>query len=151
MRKRRGESFAEFLTASLVFGIIMAGLFEFMANQTENLAMIRDRDDLMFSAQVIENWTLNGKFPLVSGTGMIEVRNHSILHNIDHDVWADIESTHKYTGGNPAISVPAKNDPSSYIENNIVKFDWKRENHTLTVKNKRTSLSFQLQPADDDS
>ncbi|MBQ9903198.1 MAG: prepilin-type N-terminal cleavage/methylation domain-containing protein [Synergistaceae bacterium] len=51
MRKRRGESLAEFLTASLVFGIIMAGLFEFMANQTENLAMIRDRDDLMFYAQ----------------------------------------------------------------------------------------------------
>ncbi len=55
MRKRRGESLAEFLTASLVFGIIMAGLFEFMANQTENLAMIRDRDTMMFYAQKYAN------------------------------------------------------------------------------------------------
>lgn len=55
MKRRKGESFTEFLTASLVFGIIMAGLFEFMANQTENVAMIKDRDTMMFYAQKYAN------------------------------------------------------------------------------------------------
>lgn len=49
--KRKGETFTEFLTASVVFGIIMAGLFEFTANHTQILADTKDRDNLMFHAQ----------------------------------------------------------------------------------------------------
>lgn len=52
--KRKGETFTEFLVATTVFGMIMAGIFEFMANQTENLARIRDMDDLMYYAQRFE-------------------------------------------------------------------------------------------------
>ena len=48
--KRKGETFTEFLTSATVFGIMMAGLFEFMANQTQSLANIRDRDNLMYHA-----------------------------------------------------------------------------------------------------
>lgn len=53
--KRKGESFAEFLTAAAVFGVMMAGIFEFTANQTANLAKIRYFDDLMYHAQVYMN------------------------------------------------------------------------------------------------
>ena len=49
--KRKGETFTEFLTAATVFGVITAGMFEFIANQTENLASIRDKDNLMYIAQ----------------------------------------------------------------------------------------------------
>ena len=56
--KRKGETFAEFLTAATVFGIIAASMFEFMANQTQTLANIRDRDNLMYHA---------GRFMAVSG------------------------------------------------------------------------------------
>lgn len=45
----------EFLTASTVFGLVMAGMFEFMANQTETLADIRNKDELMFRAQKYHN------------------------------------------------------------------------------------------------
>ncbi len=143
MRKRRGESLAEFLTASLVFGIIMAGLFEFMANQTENLAMIRDRDDLMFHAYWLSNQTLKEPYD--------SIKNRNILFHIDHDVLADDIQTQYYKDDLiPRIDVSDPESPIVELEK-IVKFDWGMENHTLTVKNERTSLSFQLQPADDDS
>lgn len=48
--KRKGETFAEFLTAATVFGIIAARMFESMANQTQTLANIRYRDNLIFHA-----------------------------------------------------------------------------------------------------
>lgn len=49
--KRKGETFTEFLTASMVFGIMMAGIFEFMANQTQTIANIKDRENLMYHAE----------------------------------------------------------------------------------------------------
>ena len=49
--KRKGETFAEFLVATAVFGIMMGGLFEFMANQSETLSDIRNRDTFMYYAQ----------------------------------------------------------------------------------------------------
>ena len=53
--KRRGESFTEFLVATAVFGIMMGGLFEFMANQSETLSDIRNKDELMYYAQRWQN------------------------------------------------------------------------------------------------
>ena len=146
MRKRRGESLAEFLTASLVFGIIMAGLFEFMANQTENLAMIRDRDDLMFHAYWLSNQTLKEPYD--------SIKNRNILFHIKNNVSADYVLTTQYYEDKdnliPKIDATAEKSPVVELEK-IVSFDWRVKSHKLTVKNKRTSLSFQLQPADDDS
>ena len=51
MKKRRAETLAEFLMASLVFGLVMAGTFEFIANQTEFIARINVRDEIMQQAQ----------------------------------------------------------------------------------------------------
>lgn len=62
--KRKGETFTEFLTALTVFGVIIAGIFEFMANQTQSLANIRDRDNLMYHA---------GRFMVTSGDKAHEI------------------------------------------------------------------------------
>lgn len=66
--KRKGETFAEFLTAATVFGLIAASMFEFMANQTQTLANIRDRDNLMYHA---------GRFMVVSGDETRKNKNYS--------------------------------------------------------------------------
>ena len=55
MKRRSGETLTEFLTAATVFGVIMAGLFEFLANQTALLAEIKNRDELMYYAQHYRN------------------------------------------------------------------------------------------------
>ncbi|MBQ3446438.1 MAG: hypothetical protein IJG37_02205 [Synergistaceae bacterium] len=49
--KRKGETLTEFLTASTVFGLVAAGIFEFMASQTETLADIRNKDEMIYQAQ----------------------------------------------------------------------------------------------------
>lgn len=49
--RRKGETLMEFVVALTVFGMMTAGIFEFMANQTENLADIRNKDDLIYHAQ----------------------------------------------------------------------------------------------------
>ena len=52
--KRKGETLTEFLTALTVFGLMAAGIFEFIANQTENLADIKNKDEIMYHAQRFE-------------------------------------------------------------------------------------------------
>ena len=52
--KRKGETLTEFLAAVTVFGLMVSGIFEFIANQTENLADIKNKDDLMYYAQRFE-------------------------------------------------------------------------------------------------
>ena len=51
MNKRKAETLAEFLMAALVFGIIMAGTFEFIAHQTKMIANIGAQDEIMQQAQ----------------------------------------------------------------------------------------------------
>lgn len=131
--KRKGETFAEFLTAATVFGIIAASMFEFMANQTQTLANIRDRDNLIYGAQVVCNWTINED---VSG---IPVRNHSVLHNIDHSVIAGQNGTYHYS------QIPTIDSPIPEMQK-IVSFDWDKQHNILTVKNNNASMIFTLKP-----
>lgn len=49
--KRKAETLIEIITAMTVFGVISAGLFDFIANQTLHLARIRDRENMLFAAQ----------------------------------------------------------------------------------------------------
>ena len=51
MKKRKAETLAEFLMAALVFGIVMAGTFEFIAYHTKTIANISARDEIMQQAQ----------------------------------------------------------------------------------------------------
>lgn len=145
--KRKGETFTEFLTAAVVFGLIAASMFEFMANQTQSLADIRDRDNLIYGAQVICNWNISRDL-----TGDIKIRNHNILHNVNHTVTAGTESTYDYknegTGKDPKFEIAntANDSPITYLEKNIVSFDWDKDTKILTVKNNNTSMTFSLKP-----
>ncbi len=156
--KRKGETFAEFLTAATVFGIIAASMFEFMANQTQTLANIRDRDNLIYGAQVVCNWNISRDITVSGQT--VKVKNHNILHNVDHD----IKAGHKYgvlnnttptyhyrnhdTGQDPEFTINAdeQNSPITYIQETIVSFDWDKQHNILTVKNNNTSMTFTLKP-----
>ena len=51
MKRRRAETFTEFLVAMVLFALIMAGVFQFTANQTMQAARIKDWDFFMFYAQ----------------------------------------------------------------------------------------------------
>lgn len=55
MKKRKAETLVEFLTASFIFVQIMTGVLTFIANQTETLVNIRNRDTMMFHAQRFMN------------------------------------------------------------------------------------------------
>ena len=52
--KRKGETLTEFLAAVTVFGLMVSGIFEFIANQTENLADIKNKDEIKYHAQRFE-------------------------------------------------------------------------------------------------
>ena len=51
MKKRTAETLIEIVTAMTVFGVISAGIFDFMGNQTLHLARIRDRENMLYAAQ----------------------------------------------------------------------------------------------------
>lgn len=156
--KRKGETFAEFLTAATVFGIIAASMFEFMANQTQTLANIRDRDNLIYGAQVVCNWNISRDVTVSGQT--VKVKNHNILHNVDHDIKAGYKygvlnnttPTYHYrnhdTGQDPEFTIYAdeEDSPITYLEENIVSFDWDKQHNILTVKNNNASMTFSLKP-----
>ena len=138
--KRKGETFTEFLTASMVFGIMMAGLFEFMANQTQTVANIRDRDNLMYLAQRVCDWNISGTFP---GHGEnVTVKHRNILHHITHNVNAGEPLTYPY------VDEEITEGPTDIIdiEHDVVSFDWDKDNHILTVRNNNASMTFSIKP-----
>mgnify|MGYP002626917266 CR=1 FL=1 len=51
MKKLKAETLIEIVTAMAVFGVISAGLFDFMANQILHLARVRDRENMLYAAQ----------------------------------------------------------------------------------------------------
>ena len=68
MKRRRAETLTEFLVAMMVFATIMAGVFEFVANQTTNAGRIKDYDFFMYYTQ---KW-LNEKGNTIPSSGKIE-------------------------------------------------------------------------------
>jgi len=142
--KRKGETFTEFLTAATVFGLIAASMFEFMANQTQSLADIRDRDNLIYGAQVICNWNISKDVTVSEQT--VTVYNHNILHNVKDDISATSTTSHEYKDKNDLFTINANDSPITYLEENIVSFDWDKEHNILTVKNNNSSMTFSLKP-----
>ena len=59
MKRRTAETLMEVLTAMTVFGIIIAGFSDFMANQTIALARAKDREKIMYYAQ---RWISSGDY-----------------------------------------------------------------------------------------
>ncbi len=50
MAKRKGETLVEFITAVTIFGVMMGGILDFIANQTQTMLNVRDRDDMIYEA-----------------------------------------------------------------------------------------------------
>lgn len=60
MNKRAAETLMEVVVAMTLFGIIMSGVFDFMANQTKALAWRNEHEKLMYHVQRYVNsgtWT----------------------------------------------------------------------------------------------
>ncbi len=55
VRRRKAETLVEFLMASFIFVEIMTGILSFIANQTQTLVNIRNRDTMMFHVQRFRN------------------------------------------------------------------------------------------------
>ena len=49
--KRKAETLIEVVVAMAVFGVMMSGLSEFIAEQTRNVARLIDKDALLYMAQ----------------------------------------------------------------------------------------------------
>ena len=82
MRRRKAETLVEFLMAAFIFTEIMAGVLSFIANQTETLVNIRNRDTMMFHAQRFRN--MNVSTSEYNSDSVCQKDNVSI--NIDGDV-----------------------------------------------------------------
>lgn len=59
MKRRAAETLMEVLTAMTVFGIIMMGFSDFMAEQTTALARTKNMDKVMYYAQ---KWISSGDY-----------------------------------------------------------------------------------------
>ena len=59
MRRRKAETLVEFLMAAFIFAEIMTGVLSFIANQTETLVNIHNRDTMMFHADRFRNMNVS--------------------------------------------------------------------------------------------
>ena len=114
-KQRKGETLAEILMALLVFGIILGGVSDFIANHTTLVARVKTRDKLMEGAQ--------------------KLISRNLITSLDHDVAA---------GMNPYPEVPGSLDYVQILEEQIVSFDWNYTTKLLTVGNATISLDFAL-------
>ncbi len=73
MRRLKAETLIEFITAMAIFSVLMLGVFNFMANQTNNTARLLDRDFFVFHAQKY----LNGDTSTQSERGTLSFREQS--------------------------------------------------------------------------
>ncbi|MBQ7559880.1 MAG: hypothetical protein IJT20_06500 [Synergistaceae bacterium] len=55
MKRRKAETLAESIMSLAAFGVIMAGVCDFMSNQTNFIARTKHRDELMYYAQLYTN------------------------------------------------------------------------------------------------
>lgn len=76
MKRRKAETLAESIMSLAAFGVIMAGVCDFMSNQTNFIARTRQRDELMYKAQ--------------------ELASNGIFNNLGNDdITAGVLSTYK--------------------------------------------------------
>ena len=66
MKRRTAETLMEVLTAIAIFGIIIEGFSDFMANQTIALARTKDREKIMYYAQ---RWISSGDYSITEADG----------------------------------------------------------------------------------
>ena len=79
MKRRKAETLMEVLTAMTVFGIIMIGFSDFMAEQTTALARTKNMDKVMYYAQ---KWINSGDegIPIADNDNVaFEVKNDFLI------------------------------------------------------------------------
>ena len=59
MQRRKAETLVEFLMAAFIFAEIMTGVLSFIANQTQTLVNIHNRDTMMFHVQRFRNMNVS--------------------------------------------------------------------------------------------
>ncbi|MBQ3645190.1 MAG: hypothetical protein IJP96_00610 [Synergistaceae bacterium] len=74
MTKRKAETIVEVVTAMAIFGMIMAGVSDFIAGQTKNVADILDRDAIMSHAPIILDYHI--KNPTINSYSYNNVKSN---------------------------------------------------------------------------
>ena len=129
-KRRRAETLAEILMGLFIFGLLMGGISDFIANQTLQVARIKDRDKLIYNEQKL----------MALGQRLLEL---GLVEKL---------KTNKVIAGNPStypsttFNINGTNRTVEYIEENIVSFDWYKENKKiLTTLNNITSVDINLE------
>lgn len=66
MKKRAAETLIEIITGMMIFGVIMGGISDFIANQSIALARIKDREKITYYAQ---RWLASGDVRITEADG----------------------------------------------------------------------------------
>ena len=93
-KKRKGETLAEILMALLVFGIILGGVSDFIANHTTLIARIKQRDELIYWGQwymsrLPENNSDDGKSYISDDIGLTITSNDGHILVVKHSASMD--------------------------------------------------------------
>ena len=119
--KRKAETLAEIVASMAAFGVIMSGLCEFMAGQTNFIARTKHRDTLMYKMQELVSNNISG----------------AILEHQDENHGLNILESNRNSWITPSIIK---------LEEEIASFDWDADKKILTVKDEtfKETLDFSL-------
>lgn len=135
MKRRKAETLAESIMSLAAFGVIMAGVCDFMSNQTNFIARTRHRDDVMFN----QEWLLSNAQWILANNISTRLDKHTVIAGNEitypklSEMWFDVFDIEE----KKLISVDV-----GYVEENIVSFDWDHEDKKLITKNAVTSISI---------
>ena len=139
MKRRKAETLAESIMSLAAFGVIMAGVCDFMSNQTNFIARTKHRDDVMFN----QEWLLSNAQWILANNISTRLDNHTVIAGDKgtypdvSKMWFDVFDSEK----KKLISVDVE-----YVEENLVSFDWDHEDKKLITKNNVTSISIDIAP-----
>lgn len=120
MKRRKAETLAESVVSLAVFGIIMAGVCDFMSTQTNFIARTKKRDELMYRVQQLSD---NKIFEAL-------IERKEICGD------KDIVARDELTWETASIDI---------LERTVASFDWNADKKILKVKiNNNDSMDFSL-------
>lgn len=132
MKRRKAETLAESIMSLAAFGVIMAGVCDFMSNQINFIAWTKHRDELMYN----QEWLLSNAQWLLDNDLISQLEN-----NHKKDVIAGNKTTYP-NNDQVKFNIKGEIKDVEYVEENIVSFDWNHEDKKLITKNNVTSISI---------
>ncbi|MDY6399699.1 MAG: hypothetical protein SPL10_01375 [Synergistales bacterium] len=132
MKRRKAETLAESIMSLAAFGVIMAGVCDFMSNQINFIAWTKHRDELMYN----QEWLLSNAQWLLDNDLISQLEN-----NHKKDVIAGNKTTYP-NNDQVKFNIKGEIKDVEYVEENIVSFDWDHEDKKLITKNAVTSISI---------